>query len=262
MTRSRPVVITRPQPQAQSWANAVAAQGLSVVTLPLIEIRPGRWAQSLATWRERLGDFHAVMFVSPAAVTHFLSGEAGEGAGHWRAWATGPATAKALRGVGVPAARIVSPSPDTLQWDSEALWTMVHPALLASKAEQGGRPLRVLIVRGSNAQGQMAGRDWLAEQLMAMGVQVDFAVAYERHVPDVRSVLTNQPGLKTGIWVFSSSEAIANLRSIDPDCRWQQATAVVTHPRIAQAAHDAGFGVVCQSLPGLDQVLASIKSVA
>jgi uroporphyrinogen-III synthase len=60
------------------------------------------------------------------------------------------------------------------------------------------------------------------------------------------------------IWLFSSSEAIAHL-PIGLD--WGQARALATHPRIAQAAREAGFGQVLQSRPALPEVLASIKSV-
>jgi uroporphyrinogen-III synthase len=35
---------------------------------------------------------------------------------------------------------------------------------------------------------------------------------------------------------------------------------VATHPRIAQAARDAGFGAVLEARPTLDDVVASIES--
>ncbi|MGE3348297.1 MAG: uroporphyrinogen-III synthase, partial [Ramlibacter sp.] len=41
-----------------------------------------------------------------------------------------------------------------------------------------------------------------------------------------------------------------------------RARAVATHPRIAQAAREAGFGVVCESRPALADVVASIESFA
>jgi len=64
------------------------------------------------------------------------------------------------------------------------------------------------------------------------------------------------------VWLFSSSEAIANLQLLAPGQSWQQARAVATHPRIAQAARAAGFGVVWESRASLDDVLASIESTA
>jgi uroporphyrinogen-III synthase len=138
-----------------------------------------------------------------------------------------------------------------------------------------------LIVRGGDAWGQMAGRDWLAQQLHARGVTVEFAVAYTRHAPvwttDLRDTVLHyceqqneydivEIGLKTpeknAIWVFSSSEAIENLREGVPQANWRGTVAVATHPRIAQSAAQAGFGRVLSSGGSLDAVIASIKSLA
>jgi uroporphyrinogen-III synthase len=46
-----------------------------------------------------------------------------------------------------------------------------------------------------------------------------------------------------------------------PAQTWESARAVTTHPRIAKAARSAGFGVVWESRPTLDAVVASIESV-
>lgn len=256
------VVITRPQPQAAVWAEGAQAAGMAVLALPLIDIRPSRASAALAAWGARASEFHAVMFVSAAAVTHFFAAQTVPPPGHWRAWATGPGTAQALVSAGIPMARIDMPLAESGQWDSEALWAVVRPGLLALLDRGVDVPPRVLVVRGSDAQGQMAGRDWLAQQLTSIGVEVAFAVAYERHVPDVGAAVRQDPRLKQAVWVFSSSEAIANLRSCCPSQDWGAAKAVVTHPRIAEAARGAGFGVVCESLAGIEQVLASIKSLA
>jgi len=261
-SRSPLVVITRPQPQAAAWAEAVQAVGMTALALPLIDIRPSRATAALSAWGARVGDYHALMFVSAAAVTHFFAAQTTPLLGDWRAWATGPGTAQALVSVGVPEARIDMPPAEAGLWDSEALWAVVHPGLLALRDRGLDRPLRVLIVRGSDANGRMAGRDWLAQQLGSLGVGVDFAVAYERHVPDIGAAVAQDPRMLRATWVFSSAEAVANLRAQCAEHGWHDAKAVVTHPRIAEAARGAGFGVVCESLAGIDQVLASIKSLA
>jgi uroporphyrinogen-III synthase len=36
---------------------------------------------------------------------------------------------------------------------------------------------------------------------------------------------------------------------------------VATHPRIAQAARDAGFGVVCESRPTEEAIVAALESI-
>jgi uroporphyrinogen-III synthase len=63
------------------------------------------------------------------------------------------------------------------------------------------------------------------------------------------------------IWLFSSSEAVANLVASLPGQSFGQARAVATHPRIAQAAREAGFGCVLKTRPTLDDVVASIESL-
>jgi uroporphyrinogen-III synthase len=123
----------------------------------------------------------------------------------------------------------------------------------------------VLVVRGRDPQGRSAGRDWLALQIEAAGAQVEFVAVYERRAPgldDAQQALALRSASDGSVWLFSSSEAVANLRALLPDQSWQQARAVATHPRIAQAARDAGFAVVCESRPALADVVASIESFA
>ena len=64
------------------------------------------------------------------------------------------------------------------------------------------------------------------------------------------------------LWLFTSSQAVAHLAARLPRQDWRQARAMATHPRIAQAARDAGFGVVWESRPRLEEVVASIESLA
>ena len=64
------------------------------------------------------------------------------------------------------------------------------------------------------------------------------------------------------LWLFSSAQALANLVVRMPGQDWGRARAVATHPRIAQAARDAGFSVVSESRPDMDDLVASIESLA
>jgi len=43
---------------------------------------------------------------------------------------------------------------------------------------------------------------------------------------------------------------------------WRHGVALATHPRIAQAARDIGFGQVHTAPPGLPALIASIESIA
>jgi uroporphyrinogen-III synthase len=128
---------------------------------------------------------------------------------------------------------------------------------------------RVLIVRGGDGDtpepGAAAGvgRDWLAAQLRASGALVDLVVAYERCLPvwTPERLSQGKMALLDGwTWLFSSSEAVANLGRLLPKVNAGSACALTTHARIAQAARVAGFGVVRESRPTLDDVLASIES--
>jgi uroporphyrinogen-III synthase len=148
-----------------------------------------------------------------------------------------------------------------VQFDSEALWSCVKNQVNAGD--------KVLIVRGGTASDQidrsatMNGRPWLADQLSAMGVQVDMVVSYQRGAPvfdAAEKALMAQASGDGSIWLLSSSEAVANLKAI-AGLNWTKATAVATHPRIAQAAREAGFGVVYESRPTLADVSASIESL-
>lgn len=264
MVTAKPLlIVTRPEPDATAWADALVQQHWPAVALPLIAISPTRNPDALdAAWAQ-IGTYQAVMFVSAHAVAHFFRAASGylKGTGAlnpalWRAWATGPGTTRALGRAGVDTGRIDAPDAQSAQLDSEALWQRVQGQLAGLR--------RVLIVRGSDAQGVMVGRDWLAQQLQAQGVSVDFVVAYERDLPCWTLAQRAQALASTeaaAVWVFSSSEAIANLQQLLPHRVWVNARAVATHPRIAQAARNAGFGVVCESRPGLNAVLASIKSM-
>ena len=245
------VIVTRPLRDAQRWSQTLAEQGLDAVVLPLIDIAPVEDARAV----RRLADYRAVMFVSGNAVNHFLHGTNLPFA--TRAWAPGPGTRDALLDAGVDVSLIDAPDADAAQFDSESLWQKV-----SAQVRPGDR---VLVVRGRDPRGRNAGRDWLARQIEAAGAQVEFVAVYERRAPRfdaAQLALAQQAASDGSVWLFSSSEAVVNLRALLPAQPWQQARAVATHPRIAQAARDAGFAVVCESRPALEDVVASIESFA
>ena len=262
------VIVTRPARDATPWVQALQAQGFDALALPLIDIQTLPEDDSVQQAWAQLASYDALMFVSANAVAGFFEARASQSsdaienralASSLRCWATGPGTTRALRLAGVDAARIDAPPPDAPTFDSEALWAVVQTRVQAGQ--------RVLVVRGTDAQRSQVsgvGRDWLTRQLQAAGVQVDTAVSYERRCPSWTPAQAQrvQHLLHHSVWVFSSSEALANLQSLLPQQRFDKAQAVATHPRIAQAAEKAGFGVVIQSQPDLNHVMLSIKSMA
>jgi uroporphyrinogen-III synthase len=251
------VLVTRPETEAQRWARELREHGIDAVALPLIEIAPPNDASSVRDAWKLLPQMRAVMFVSGNAVRHLFAQAAAQV--RWpaqvRAWATGNGTRVALLDAGVEASVIDSPGEAALQFDSETLWQQVGGQITPMD--------RVLIVRGADAGGVDASRDWLASQLAAAGARVDIVVAYVRQSPALdaaQSALAREACADGSVWLFSSSQAIANLLSLVPHQDWTQARAVATHPRIAHAAREAGFGVVCESRPAMDAVVTALKS--
>ncbi|WP_028603026.1 uroporphyrinogen-III synthase [Ottowia thiooxydans] len=256
------VIVTRPAKEAERWVFELAARGLEAHALALIGIEPPLETAPLHQARSKLDSYAAVMFVSVNAVSGFMQASGQGGALEMeslamgpRAWSPGPGTTRALLESGWPASAIDAPSPDAPQFDSESLWDEVQAQASAGK--------RVLIVRGADAQGQVAGRAWLATQLRAAGVTVEEVAAYRRALPVLgaaQRTLAEAAAADGSVWLFSSSEAIANLCALLPAQDWSHARALATHERIAQTARQAGFGRVTQTRPTLDAVAASIES--
>jgi len=252
-----PAIVTRPQHEARLWVQRLKAEGMDAIALPLIEIAAAPDAGPVRQAWSRLPDCHAVMFVSANAVRHFFAEKPADVSFAPRAWATGPGTADALGECGVAAAAIDTPAGDAAQFDSESLWCQV--------AGQLRRGDRVLIVRGGNGDAAPAGRGWLADQLVQAGAEVDQVVSYVRRLPqwsEADRQLARKAAADGSVWLFSSSEAVGHLAALLPGQSWRHARGLATHPRIAQAARDAGFGEVQQCRPAFEDVLASLQSGA
>jgi uroporphyrinogen-III synthase len=234
---------------------ALRREGIDAIALPLIEIAAAPDTAAVeAAWqtvqRQRL-----VVFVSPNAAQQFF---AQRPAG--LAWpdgvlaaSVGPGTTQILQALGVPAASIVEPAADAAQFDSESLWQQ-----LKGRSWQAAS---VLVVRGDG------GRDWLADTLRSHGADVAFVAAYRRVAPRfdgatgelLDAAIADPLGQ---LWFFSSSEAVGHLVQARPRADWSRARAIATHPRIAERARDCGFGVVRETRPGIEDVVACIQSFA
>ena len=256
------VIVTRPAPEAGRWVRLLAEQGVPAEALPLIDIAPPLDDAALRAAAQGVNQWQALMFVSGNAVAGFFEcfrALAGTGraqtAIETRAWAPGPGTAQSLREADWPAALIDQPAADAAQFDSESLWAQV-----ALQVRPG---TRVLVVRGADAAGEGAGRDWLRRQIEAAGGSVDHVQAYRRvaPAPQAEALALARAALQDGsLWLFSSSEAVANLRGWLPEADFSRARALASHPRIAEAARAAGFGHVDGCRPPLEDVVRSIKS--
>lgn len=280
------IIVTRPAHDADVWVAKLLQSGLKAEALPLIEIATVSYPADVMALQQAwktLSEYEACMFVSSNAVEHFFSlfsvtkkalaqsiqpraaidKIAIEIPLTVRFLAPGPGTAAALLACGVPASQIDTPPPDAAQFDSESLWQVI--------GQRAWRGKKVLIVRGKGdaSDGSSGtGRDWLMQQWRANGSTVDVISSYQRRAPQLSAaqielaVTASQDG---SVWLFSSSEAVANLtgqpglKNVD----WQNARAIATHPRIQAAVQAAGWGVVQPSrpaLPDIVQALASIES--
>lgn len=263
------VLVTRPAHDAVAWVGALQGHGLQAQALPLMAIGPCQGEsqrQALLAARATLlagQGYRAVMFVSGNAVQHFFGPGTARMPQSTRAWTPGPGTAQALRALGIPAQQIDGPPPDAAQFESETLWQCVHTQIHAGD--------RVLIVRGdspADAPAQApatagAGRDWLAARLREAGAQVELLAVYQRQLPAwdaAQQQLARQAAKDGTVWLFSSSEAVANLQQLMPEQSWNHAQALATHERIAARAKHLGFGYVKQCRPALEDVVASIES--
>lgn len=259
------VIVTRPGREAVVWAEALQARGVPCETLPLIEIAALPEPEALAQDWQAVPGHLAVMFVSANAVRFFMAARpAGLPMPSCRAWSTGPGTRAALLAAGWPEGLIDSPDEHAPQFDSEALWALVAHRVQAAVAGGPSQP-SVLIVRGADARGQLAGRDWLSLQLESAGLKVLQAVAYVRQAPaltPVQQILARQAVVDGSAWLFSSSEAAQHLLQACPDLPLAQAWALATHPRIALRLQQSGWGRVDLVPAGLAAQAESIKSLA
>lgn len=226
------LVLTRPAAQAAAWQQALQAAGVPLERFPLIATEAVSEGQRQA--RELLGqarDGDWVFFTSPAAVTALFDGTQLAWPAGLHATCVGPGTAQALRDAGVPPALLLSAPLDADQFDSERLWP-----LLAAAGPWPGR--RLFWLRGDG------GRTWLIERLREAGATVQEVAIYRRSVPAVDALARRHLNELLGrrlLWLFSSSEAIDNLRALAPATDWRRLEAIATHPRIAD--HAAQFGM-------------------
>ncbi|MBC7916667.1 MAG: uroporphyrinogen-III synthase [Rhodoferax sp.] len=259
------VLVTRPQREAQKLVDALRALGFDAFALPLIDVSgPPDLAAVARAWQQ-IAEFDAVMFVSGNAVEQFFALKppsntcfTAQSPNAVRAFVTGPGSQSALSKAGVRAQWVDAPDAQAEQFDSEALWQVVHKQIVPG--------FRLLIVRGSVGDDTPsgAGRDWFAAQVQAAGGQVDYVVAYQRDLPQWTPelfTLAAQAAEEGAVWLFSSSQAISNLTILCPALSWERAHAVVTHCRIGQTAREAGFGTVVESRPSTPALVASIESL-
>jgi uroporphyrinogen-III synthase len=243
----RGVVITRPARQAGRLAEFVRAKGGAPLLFPAIEITAITDPRPLAALIARLDEFDLAIFISPNAVEHaFAAIEATRKFPDRLATAAiGRGTVAALERAG--RSSIIAPA----RFDSETLLDL--PQL---KSVGGSR---VVIFRGEG------GRELLGDTLRARGACIEYAECYRRAQPalDPAPLLTAWAQGKVHAVTVTSSEGLHNFCAMlgTAGREWLRQTPLFApHPRIGEAARDAGIAEVVltpQGDEGLVQALCA-----
>ena len=265
--RSTTLVVTRPSGQANALIEAlqvaiasIAAaypgqgwQAPQIMALPLLTIAPKSDPKVAASIRSAMQTADLAVFVSPNAIecTMRLLGD------DWQSIAKHPIPigvvgqssyyALERHGIGAEAnasTPIWMPG-NPAQWDSEGLWEAIQNRF----PSWAGR--RVVVFRGDG------GREWLADQLQAVGAQVEAIAVYSR-IPLSESSPQWEKALNANtddaLWILTSSEAVRHLGTVLKQQGRQDylasASALCPHHNIASSANEIGFGSVLECHSG------------
>jgi uroporphyrinogen-III synthase len=253
---ARPVIVTRPLAQAEPLARRIEAIGRAAVVFPLLDIQP---LLDQAPLRAALSDLHdvaMVAFVSPNAIhAAFAIRKDWPRSLPIAVMGEGSRAALAEHGLTSANATIVSPT-DAERTDSQTLLAELDLDTLRGR--------QVLIVRGET------GRELLADELRACGVEVKPVAAYRRAAPvldDARRAQLLQLLDAQGDWIITSSEALRILVDMVEQAggpagvvKMQQQHLVVPHVRIAETARELGFRAMTQTASGDEALLAALQS--
>lgn len=245
----RTVVVTRPAQQAQPLISALRQKGHTVVHVPLLQIQASPNFKEIQTQWAQLSHYAWVMFVSPNAVHYFFDHASSS---TWplttRAGSPGIGTTQALITAGVPQHLIDEPHLHD-EKDTEHLWQRI--------AHYPWKNKHILLVRGQSTR---APRNWLMHQFQNVGAHVKPLVVYQRQAAIFSSEIqtwlqTNEA--RKACWIINSIEAFEALSGHN----WENAVAIVIHPRIAHAVREAGFSQVICTQPDISSIVESLGTV-
>lgn len=227
----RTIVVTRPEAQAASLAEAIGRAGGRPLVFPLLEISAAADSAPLSAALAAINDYAMAVFISPNAVAHSVPALLVRQ--DWPAGlqpaAVGQGTARALAALGVGGCIVPGG-----RFDSEAL--LAQPEMAAEHV--AGR--RIVIFRGDG------GRELLAETLRERGATVDCIPCYRRAGPSqgVAPLLTAWQSDQLDALTVSSSEGLRYLFDLlddDGRRRLHSTPIFVPHPRIAENAAKLGL---------------------
>ncbi|WP_408003473.1 uroporphyrinogen-III synthase [Pseudothauera nasutitermitis] len=236
----RRIAVTRPEEQAGALCEAIAARGGTALRFPVMAIEGLADPAALHAVADRLDEFDLAFFVSPNAVRHALGAILAR-----RAWPSGVIVSTVGKGSERTLAeygfqQVIAPDSG---FDSEAVLAL--PAF----AEQAVRGRAVLVLRGDG------GRDLLGDTLRARGARVEYVTCYRRVLPKVDADTLRSAAVRGELDAISltSSEGVRNLLDLlggALPAALAGVPAFASHPRIADAACEAGFARVIDTPPG------------
>jgi uroporphyrinogen-III synthase len=242
-----PIIVTRAGAPGAELARALGEAGEDSLWLPAFTLGPapdeGRVIEVLA----RLATFDLAVFVSPAAVEASARRLPQPWPGTTAIGVVGEGTRRAVvaRVAGAAGAALFAPGdaePDGEGSGSEPLWQQLQPAI----GTRGGIR-RALILRAEQ------GREWLAAQMRAAGVEVETLAVYTRRAAEpatdaVARVRAWRAANQRAVLLVASSEAVdvvMNLLDAVAGPAWTRSARVLApHARIAERLRSAGFADV------------------
>jgi uroporphyrinogen-III synthase len=234
------VLVTRPQPQAASLAEAIEAVHGRPLTFPAMEILGPEDPEAVQARLGAAREADLLVFVSPNAVSHAFPLLPDDLPVGLRIAAVGRATAQALDGVGL--------EPDlvpTAREDSEGLL-----ALVGMQQVEG---LSVLILRGED------GRPLLGDVLRERGARVSYIEVYRRRLPrrNADNLVRNWDSLVQAVTV-TSNEILDNLMQLlgPQGVEHMRGTiTIVASRRVAEYARELGIDEVFVAPGASDQAM-------
>ena len=231
----QPVILMRPGAANDRLADLLQRQdGIRAWRWPAYAITLPEDESLVSDRLAHLDDFDMVVLASPAAVT---------AAAHWvREWpkhltlaTVGEGTARVIRAAWGDDVPVLCPPGEAESSGSEALFEILRHGVV---------PSRVLIIRGQS------GREWLSENLIQLGADVEKVCAYVRVPlelsPEQQDQLTMSMCGEGPIVYITSTDAVATLLHAvrpTPGAReWiVSGRAITIHPRCADRLREAGF---------------------
>ncbi|WP_286806730.1 MULTISPECIES: uroporphyrinogen-III synthase [unclassified Marinimicrobium] len=255
------VLVTRPEAQAEAWADTLRARGAHAVVAPLLTLSPVSTPEAKQAIKQCILDFdlyQKAIFVSQNAVAYAFEWLED----YWpqlpiriEYYGVGERTGRALEAYGVP----------VTAWQSDG--AMNSEALLAAPELQSVAGERIVIFRG------VGGRGVLAETLRERGARVDYCELYQRQCPDDAATQLNQALVElneTPLMVaLHSGETLENFHQVrralpsDQARRLARGTLLVPGERVAQQARALGYTRVLTAENATDPgMLAALERAA